>query len=103
MDEDQLRCAPPKWFPKFLRNEPQIKTLLIRMPLDPSEAFRKCLGIAMFTTRTNFRAAPYRVPGCIRPFNSGFDRHQLPPRFSYFLNTSSTMCSAVFFCDAKNK
>jgi hypothetical protein len=67
--EDHLWCAPLQWLTELPWNQPQIKALLIRVPLDSPESLGKRLCITMFAPRTNLRAPAHRIPRRIRPFN----------------------------------
>lgn len=61
--------APFERLGQFLRHQPQVEPLLVRMPRHAAPALSKRLGVAMRATRTYLRAATDRVPGGIGPFD----------------------------------
>src|SRR5712692_9548474 len=65
------RLAKLRW------NQPQIKSLLVRVPIYSSEALSKRLRITMFAPRTNLRAPPHRIPSRTRPFTCRVGTHEV--------------------------
>ena len=58
------------------------------MAWDASKAFGEHLGIAVRATRTDFRAAPDRIPGGVGPFNSGVFAHRSFANRQFVLETN---------------
>src|SRR4051794_35156637 len=40
--------GPFKWFGQLLWNDPQVESLLVRMPLNPAKSLSECLRVTMF-------------------------------------------------------
>src|ERR1039458_4002608 len=76
IDKHQLGRPPGKRLRQLLRHQPQIKPLLIRMPLDPAKPLSKRLGVAVLATRANLDTATDGVPGCVGPFDMRIEAHR---------------------------
>src|SRR6185437_1821506 len=103
IDENHFGVAPAERLRELFGHESQIETLLVGMTFNAAKALGERLSVAMFAARADLRAAAHRVPCGVCPFDRRIERHMVAPRISYFLKMSSTICSAVSFCDAKKR
>jgi hypothetical protein len=69
VDENLSRAAPVQWLIELFRNESEIETLLERVSWHSAESFCEQLRIAELAARTHLRAAPDRIPRCVRPLD----------------------------------
>jgi hypothetical protein len=67
--KNHFSAGPSERLIEFFGYEAQIKTLLVWVPRDASEALCKSLGVAVLASRADFRAASNRIPSSISPFN----------------------------------
>jgi DNA invertase Pin-like site-specific DNA recombinase len=67
--EDHARLLPKQRLTEPCRPKFQVETLLVRMIRYTSPAFCKTLGVAVIAPETDLRAACYRVPSRVRPFD----------------------------------
>src|ERR1019366_5738987 len=73
--KNQLGRPPGKRLSELLRHQPQIKPLLIRMPLNPAKPLRKRLGIAVLAAGADLDTAANGVPRGVGPFDVRVERH----------------------------
>src|ERR1051326_1302772 len=68
VNKHDLGGAPLQRFTKLLRYEAKVKTKLVGVSLHTPKAFSERLRITMLAPRTDFCAAPERIPSRIVPF-----------------------------------
>ncbi len=76
IDEDPLRRLPPQGFVEFLRNESEVKALLVWMAGHSPKTFGKGFSVTVLATRTYLGAAPDGIPSGVSPFYGAFNCHR---------------------------
>src|SRR5688572_4692875 len=69
VDEHHPRGAPPQWLLELLWNQPQIESLLVRMPWATTESLSECFRIAADAAGANLRATADGIPRRVGPFD----------------------------------
>jgi hypothetical protein len=77
IDEDPLRRLPPQGFVEFLRNESEVKALLVWMAGHSPKTFGKNLGITVLAARAYLGAPADGIPSGVGPFYGAFNCHRL--------------------------
>lgn len=82
VDEHATWLLPVVRLLKSLRSKNEIKSSLKVMAGDTAPPLRECLGVAMITTRRNFRATRDGIPRCIGPLDRTICTHLRSPSAS---------------------
>src|SRR5438128_2448683 len=69
VDKNGARPRPFERLGNLFGNEAKVETLLVGVPFNAAKSLGERLGIAVFATRTDLRAAPKRIPSCVRPLD----------------------------------
>src|ERR1035438_1240858 len=66
---------PAKWLLNLLRDQANIESLFKRMSWNTTKSLRKSFCITVLASGADLRAATYRIPRCVRPFDCCTKRH----------------------------
>src|SRR5579863_1489456 len=97
INEDYFGFAPAQWLRELFRNQAQIKTLFVRMPLHPTKAFSESFGVAVFAAWADFGATTDGIPRGVRPLNGRSRAHILafPGNVTITLSANETSPSLL--------
>ena len=75
VDEDHFRRLPPQRLRQLFRHEPEVKSLLVRMPGHAPEPLGERLGVAVVAAGRDLGAAADGIPRRVGPFDLGVLAH----------------------------
>jgi hypothetical protein len=62
-------ALPAKWLRNLLWHQANVESLLEGMSWNTAKSFRKSFRITVLASGADLRAAAYRIPGCVGPFD----------------------------------